>query len=530
MDASVRFRDLVTDLLGRFSAVASQDVDKEVDRALEGLVEFLGTDRASLVETNPGNGIMTVSHMWGRPGISTNSLGVHIDGVFPWFHARLREGQALRFDRLPDELPINAFAEREFASTFPMLSHIAVPIEVGGRWVCALLTATATEYRTWVDADVERVRIVGQILANAIYRRNLENELHESLVEVRRLQRRLEAENQYLRESVADTAGFEEIAGKSLRLREALELAARVAPTSTPVLLLGETGTGKELLARAIHARSRRSERAMIKVNCAALPTSLIESELFGHEKGAFTGAASAKVGRFELADGGTLFLDEVGELALEVQVKLLRVLESGEFERVGAIRTRKVNVRLVAATNRDLERAMSEGRFRDDLYYRLSSFPIRLPPLRERREDIPLLVWDLIQKRQSELGLRIERVPESAMEALTHYSWPGNIRELGNVIERALILTSGTELRLDAAFGGRSERAQLGERLDEVERAHLLHVLERCHWRITGPGHAAEVLGMKPSTLRNRLKKLGIERPQTEFDSPNPVTSRRIR
>jgi len=515
MDPGVRFRDLLVDLLARFSAVPSQNVDVEVNRALKELVKFLGTDRNSVLEINPATRAGRLTHSWARPGVMEVTL--HNDRVFPWYYGRLLKGETLRFDRLPDEIPKDALAERAFNTEKPMLSHVAVPLAVGGRWVCALTTATLTNYRTWTDDDIARIRIVGQILANAIYRRNLENELRESLAEVRRLQRRLEAENQYLRESVADMAGFEEIAGKSPTLREALELAARVAPTSTPVLLLGETGTGKELLARAIHARSKRSERPMIKINCAALPSSLIESELFGHEKGAFTGAASLKVGRFELADGGTLFLDEVGELALDVQAKLLRVVESGEFERVGATRTRKVNVRLVAATNRDLERAMAEERFREDLYYRLSSFPIHLPPLRDRREDIPLLVWDLIQKRQNELGRQVERVPESAMEALTHYPWPGNIRELSNVIERALILTSGTELQLDAAFTGRSERAQLGERLEEVERAHLLHVLERCHWRITGRGHAAELLGMKPSTLRNRLKKLGIERPQPD-------------
>jgi transcriptional regulator with GAF, ATPase, and Fis domain len=500
--------------LTRFSAIAGHHVDSEVDRALERLVEFLGTDRSSLLEIDRENGVTIISHSWARPGIPPALPGTRFDGVFPWYHARLQLGEALRFDRLPDDLPIDALAERAYATSLPMLSHVAVPLEVGSRWVCALVTATARSYRTWADEDIERVRIVGQILANAIYRRNLETELRESLAELRQLQRRLETENDYLRESVASNVGFEEVAGRSLAIREALELASEVAPTPTAVLLLGETGTGKELLAHAIHARSKRSERPFITVNCAALPTSLIESELFGYEKGAFTGAAYAKMGRFELADGGTLFLDEVGELALEAQAKLLRILEHGDFERIGATRTRNVDVRIVAATNRDLEREMAEGRFRRDLYYRLSSFPICLPPLRDRREDIPLLVWDLIERRQDKLGRRVERVPKEAMEALSDYSWPGNVRELGNVIERALILSHGPELRLDAAFHSRPVRAQPQESLEDVERAHLLQVLERCHWRITGPGHAAEVLRMQPSTLRRRLKKLGIERP----------------
>jgi transcriptional regulator with GAF, ATPase, and Fis domain len=508
------FRHFVADLSTRLSGLAAERVDAEIDQALEELVELFGTDRSSLLELLPEDGAMVISHSWARPGLAAARTATRVTGVFSWYHARLRRGETLRFDRLPEDLPAEASAERSYAAALPILSHVAVPLSMGGRWICALLTATARRHRSWTDDDVERLRIVGQILANAVHRRNLETELRESLAEVRRLQRRLEDENRYLRESIEGCSGFEELAGRSRAIREVLEQAAQVAPTATAVLLLGETGTGKELLARAIHARSKRAERPLVKVNCAALPPSLVESELFGHEKGAFTGAISAKAGRFEIADGGTLFLDEVGEIAPEVQAKLLRVLESGEFERVGATRTRKVNVRIVAATNRDLERAMLEGRFREDLYYRLSSFPIRLPPLRDRREDIPLLVWDLIQRRQTELDRRIERVPDAAMQALTRYAWPGNVRELGNVIERALILTTGPVLQLDNAFAGRSPRAQPGDRLDDVERVHFVRVLERCRWRITGAGNAAEILDMKPSTLRSRLKKLGVARP----------------
>jgi transcriptional regulator with GAF, ATPase, and Fis domain len=429
----------------------------------------------------------------------------------------LRQGETLRYERLPDELPEEAAAERDYATRLSTLSHVAVPLVVGGRWVCALVTATARTHRSWSDADVERLQIFGQVLANAIHRRGLELELGESLAELRRLHAQLEAENHYLREAADVEAGFEGIAGRSPAIRAVLELAAQVAPMPTSVLLLGETGTGKEVLARAIHARSARAERALVKVTCAALPASLIESELFGHEKGAFTGATSSRPGRFELADGGTLFLDELGEIPLEVQVKLLRVLQDGEFERVGSVRTRKADVRVVAATNRDLERAMAEGRFREDLYYRLSAFPIRLPPLRDRREDIPLLVWELIQRRQPELGRRIERIPERAMQALIHYAWPGNVRELANVIERALILSPGPVLELEAAFG-RAQRRDPGARLDDVERAHFVRVLERCEWRISGTGNAADLLGLKPSTLRSRLKKLQVERPAARF------------
>ncbi len=257
-------------------------------------------------------------------------------------------------------------------------------------------------------------------------------------------------------------------------------------------------------------------------MNCAALPATLIESELFGHEKGAFTGATARKLGRFELADGGTLLLDEIGELPIDLQAKLLRVLQDGEFERVGGTKTHKGDVRIVAATNRDLSRAMAEGRFREDLYYRLGVFPILVPPLRERREDIALLIWAIIERRQTGLGRRIERVPTRTMDALTRYAWPGNVRELENVVERALILSTGATLRLEEPFSGVTSATtarRSADRLDHVEREHILRVLERCGWRIDGKGHAAEILGLQPSTLRSRMEKLGIRRPP----SPNP-------
>jgi len=280
-------------------------------------------------------------------------------------------------------------------------SMLSIPVAVGGQFLCALSTASFYDYRTWSDATVARVRSVGQILASAIHRQRAEADLLAQLAEIRQLQARLEAENVYLREEFAPVTGFADIVGRSPVLQTVLARVAQVAPTPTTVLLLGETGTGKELLARAIHDRSPRQARTLVKVNCAALPPTLIESELFGHEKGAFTGATTTRPGRFELAHEGTLFLDELAELPLDLQAKLLRVLQDGEFERVGGTRTHKVDVRIVAATNRDLVRAIGENRFRDDLYYRVAAFPIHVPPLRDRREDIPLLVWSIIERRQ---------------------------------------------------------------------------------------------------------------------------------
>ena len=286
----------------------------------------------------------------------------------------------------------------------------------------------------------------------------------------------------------------------------------QVAPTDSTVLVRGETGSGKELVAQAIHRLSPRRNRVMVKVNCAALPSGLIESELFGREKGAFTGALTRQAGRFEIADGSTLFLDEIGELSLDLQAKLLRVLESGEFERLGSSRTLKVNVRLIAATNRDLSKEITQGRFREDLFYRLNVFPIRVPPLRERIEDIPPLVWAFVEEFSQRMGKKITQVPRKTMEALQHRPWPGNVRELRNVIEHSAIITSADTLvvaRLEAPTEGSQQPATL----NEAEREFILQALTRSAWRVKGPAGAAAALGIKPSTLYSRMKKLAIAR-----------------
>ena len=313
-----------------------------------------------------------------------------------------------------------------------------------------------------------------------------------------------------------DGGDFDDIIGDSPLLRVALRRVLEVAPTDASVVLLGETGTGKELFARAVHNRSRRRGRPFVRVNCAALPPTLIESELFGHERGAFTGAVSTRRGRFELAHSGTLFLDEIGDLPLDVQAKLLRVLQEGEFERVGSSESRKVDVRIVAATHHDLDAAVKDGRFRLDLYYRLNVFPIALPPLRERTEDIPRLAWFFINQRQRALNRRFTSIPPPVLAALRRHSWPGNVRELENVIERGMIHSTGCELRLDEGSDlPVLDVAQNWGTLESVERRHIESVLRRCNWRINGLGNAADVLGLHPNTLRFRMKKLGVERPK---------------
>ena len=309
---------------------------------------------------------------------------------------------------------------------------------------------------------------------------------------------------------------FENIIGDSPALRFAIARVQEVAPTDASVMLLGETGTGKELFARAVHNRSTRRGRPFVSVNCAALPATLIETELFGHVRGAFTGAVAMRQGRFELADGGTLFLDEIGDLPPDVQAKLLRVLQEGQFERVGASQSRKVDVRIIAATHHNLEAAMKEGRFRADLYYRLNVFPIMLPPLRERLEDLPRLVWYFVNRRQRALNRKFTSIPDSVFAALADRSWPGNVRELANVIERAMIHSTGNTLVLDEVPSPqRSLPTRDSGTLEEMERQYVEDALRRCRWRINGRGNAAEVLGLHPNTLRNRMKKFGIQRPK---------------
>jgi formate hydrogenlyase transcriptional activator len=322
----------------------------------------------------------------------------------------------------------------------------------------------------------------------------------------------------WLEERIRSEARFEGIVGQSAALRQVLQLVETVATTDSNVLLVGETGTGKELIARAIHDRSRRREHALVKLNCAAIPSGLLESELFGHERGAFTGAIAQRTGRMELADQGTLFLDEVGDIPLELQPKLLRVLQEREFERLGSTRAKRVDVRLVAATHRDLEMMMAEKQFRSDLYYRLNVFPIELPPLRERSEDIPVLVHHFIQHFARRMNRAIETIPSETMQALTRYSWPGNVRELQNLMERAVILSTGTVLQVPLRGLYTHTKPCQGSRndgtLEEAQRAHILATVKETKWVLSGPKGAATRLGMNRSTLQFRMKKLGIARP----------------
>ena len=442
---------------------------------------------------------------------------VHMDGVAVDL-AQLRQ---FPFERMaPAELlatgkPLlitghnhERFPERSYIESVGILSAMLCPLIVRGA-PYGFLAIGSKRRNAFSERDLALAEQIGYHLSQAIA--NL-----TAYEEIRSLKEQLERENVYLREEISASVDFKELVGESAALQKTLKAIEKVAPTDSTVLITGETGTGKELVAQAIHQVSPRKDKPLIKVNCAALPPTLIESELFGHEKGSFTNAIARKIGRFELANGGTIFLDEVGEIPLELQAKLLRVLESQELERVGGIQTIKLNVRVLAATNVELEQAVKAGSFRADLFYRLKVFPLRIPLLRERREDISVLARHFVKKYSAQHRKSVTRISSSTLKALAAYSWPGNVRELEHVIERAVILAQGPVLTIEElATDEDSTNHQTSPRtLAEAERAHIFEVLNQTNWVVAGRHGAAVKLGMKRTTLQHRMKKLGIKRP----------------
>ncbi|MBZ5639514.1 MAG: sigma 54-interacting transcriptional regulator [Acidobacteriia bacterium] len=408
----------------------------------------------------------------------------------------------------PDLREDSRFAEHGPLIREGLLSALSVPLRSKGK-VIGTLNVWSQEVGRYDESHSELLLAIADQVVLAI-----QNLL--AYEEVASLEQRLEQENLYRQEECLAEPPFADVVGESAVIRKVLAKIRKVAGTDSTVLVTGETGTGKELVVRAIHGLSMRKDKILVKVNCAALPSGVIESELFGHEKGAFTGALTRRVGRFELANGGTLFLDEVGDLPQELQAKLLRVLQEGEFERVGGTQTLKVNVRLIAATNRDLHSAVGEGRFRADLFYRLNVFPIAIPPLRDRVEDVPRLVRHFVMIYASKMGKSIEKISEQVLGKLMAYPWPGNVRELQNVIERAVILSTRGRIELDDHLAApvAGARTKAAGTLEEIERDRIQSVLERVGWRVSGEGGAASILGLKRTTLEARMGKLGISRP----------------
>ena len=510
-DERLRFAMLVTELSASFINIPFDNIDQAIEEALKQLTSFLGFDRATIMQSVAGQWLVTHS---GAVGEFTPMEPYNVEQELPWLVKTITEQRnVFHFTRI-DQLPPGAEREKTFFHRHGPLSLVVAPMTAGGKLIGTVAFGALRRERELPEMLVERTRAVGTMFANALTRQRTEKSLQEALTEITELKDQIEAEAGFLREEIEVNFPHKGIIGNSSALKKVLSQIEQVAVTSSTVLLTGETGTGKELLARVIHNLSPRKNRAMLKVNCAALPAPLMESELFGREKGAYTGADTTQRGRFEVAHGSTIFLDEVSELPLELQAKLLRVLQEGQFERLGSTRTITADVRVIAATNRDLAKAVGDGAFREDLYYRLNVFPVLVPPLRQRPDDIPMLVWAFVKEFEQAMDKSIKRIPQESMAALQRYPWPGNVRELRNVVERAIILCHGSTLQFDLP---QPNQAPLGSceplTLRELESRHIQEVLRRTGWRVRGPNGAAEVLGLKPTTLDARIKKLGLVR-----------------
>jgi PAS domain S-box-containing protein len=637
----LRFEQMISDLSARFINVPAERLDGEIENALKKVLEFFEVDRCGLLHAMPGRDSWKITHVAYSENAAPVPIGTELPrSIHPWAYDRLTlQGEVVAYERV-ENMPDEAHVDKQTWIDWGIRSNLTIPILTKAALVHVISINSMHKERAWPEAYIPRLQLLGEILVNALERRDTEQALRDSeervslaassgeagiwvldvgtrrlwatdklrdifhfapdevlsfdrfldtvhpddrqsaketlslclrrrdltrleyrivlpdggvrwivsrgrsypatslqpervmgvsidvtqrkemeerlrdqLEEIDRLKLELEQENVYLRQEIQLHQEHGEIVSVSQAMKRILAQVEQVAPTEAVVLLQGETGTGKELLARNIHRLSRRRDRPLVTVNCAALPPTLIESELFGREKGAYTGALTRMAGRFEVANRSTLFLDEIGELSIDLQAKLLRVLEEGRFERLGSTRSLKVDVRIIAATNRDLARAVAEDRFRADLFYRLNVFPIRIPPLRERIQDIPPLVWAFVRQNEKKLGKRVDRIPRRSMEALQHYAWPGNARELRNIVEHAMITGSGGTLHLKPPNPAPCA-PPTGDKLEEVERRHILSVLERTGWRVDGKNGAAEILGLKRTTLQAKIKKLGIKRP----------------
>ncbi|MCG6908094.1 MAG: sigma 54-interacting transcriptional regulator [Desulfobacteraceae bacterium] len=637
----LRFEQMISDLSARFINVPAERLDGEIENALKKVLEFFEVDRCALLHALPGRDSWKITHVAYSENAAPVPIGTALPrSIHPWAYDRLTmQGEVVAYERV-ENMPDEAHVDKQTWIDWGIRSNLTIPILTKASLVHIISINSVQKERAWPEAYIPRLQLLGEILINALERRNIEQALRDSeervslaassaeagiwvmdvdtgrlwatdklrdifhfapeedlgfdrflesvhpddrqsaketlarclrtrdltrleyrivlpdggvrwivsrgrsypatslqpervmgvaidvtqrkemeerlrdqLEEIDRLKLELEQENVYLRQEIQLHQEHGEMVSVSQAMKRVLGQVEQVAPTDAVVLLQGETGTGKELLARNIHRLSRRKDRQLVTLNCAVLPPTLIESELFGREKGAYTGALTRMAGRFEVANRSTLFLDEIGELSIDLQAKLLRVLEEGRFERLGSTRALKVDVRIIAATNRDLARAVAEDRFRADLFYRLNVFPIMIPPLRKRIQDIPPLVWAFVRQNEKKLGKRVDRIPHRSMEALQHYAWPGNARELRNIVEHAMITGSGGTLHLQPPTPAPCA-SPTGDKLKEVERRHILSVLERTGWRVDGKNGAAEILGLKRTTLQAKMKKLGIKRP----------------
>ncbi|MFC2094767.1 sigma 54-interacting transcriptional regulator, partial [Bacteroidota bacterium] len=496
---------LISELCSSFVDVDCSKVDDQIEGALKKIVKALDIERSTLGQYSEERNEIVITHSWASEGIEKIPLFIITGVLYPWATNKILNKEIVIISKA-DDFPDEANIDKESFKNLGHKSGVAIPLSIAKLPLGLITFSTYTSERDWPEELIHGLKLIGEVFSNAILRKQTDEKLKKAFDEIHKLKEQLKEENIYLREEIKLDHNYADIIGNSAALKYALHRVEQVAETDTTVLIEGETGTGKELIARAIHNKSKRKDRALIKVNCAAMPLNLIESELFGHEKGAFTGAVEKRIGRFELADKGTIFLDEIGELSLDIQVKLLRVLQEGEFERLGSSKTIKVDVRVITATNRILKEEVQDGKFREDLFYRLSVFIISVPSLNERREDIPLLTEFLVKKFN-----KITKISKQTLNTLQNCSWSGNIRELENVIERAMVIADGSTLVIKPSdFSITKTKATL---LEDVEREHIIKVLENSNWRVRGKNGAAEILGLKPTTLDSKIQKLNIDR-----------------
>jgi len=510
LESQAGVQALISDLATRCAAAPFDGLDAALAGVLREVGEALGLDRCiAYVPRAHGASAYTPTYSWARKGTVLPADDADARETLPGLLARARAGEmtvAATLDDLADP------TDRASMAALGARACAALPLAVNGTRG-ALVVDTLTE-RLWPRELLDSLRLIAAVITQPLARKRDRERLDLGLDELRRQRDETAGENAVLRRETSVRLHTDRsIAAQSVAIRRVLAQVQQVAPTTATVLLLGETGVGKEVFAQAIHNMSPRQRRAMIRVSCAAIPTALIESELFGRERGAFTGALSRQIGRFEAAHGSTIFLDEIGDLPLEIQVKLLRVLQERTVERLGGNQPTRVDVRVIAATHRNLEQAVGDGTFREDLFYRLNVFPITIPPLRERIADIPSLVWTFVDEFSQTFGKKVDAISKESIEALQRYSWPGNVRELRNVIEREMIVATGSTLTVAAPRPVASERHAPSSRLADIEVEHIRSVLDGCGWRVRGIGGAAERLGVKPTTLESRMARLGIVR-----------------
>ena len=509
LERQCSFEQFTAGLSFRLIDLPDRELSEAVGAGLEQMCQRLGLDRAVFYGLDD-HGMSEHPIGWARDGCCDRVPVFDDSGGYPWTTTALSQGRTVCFE-WPEEIPDSQ--DRRSISQCDTRSALLIPLHVAGRVSGVVEFDVVGSSRAWSSSDHQFLTTFSAVIEQVLGRQRRDAALAAASDEATRLKDQLEVENTTLLVEARALGGEPRIVGRSAAVSRVLAQIEQVAPTTSTVLLLGETGTGKELFASYIHELSQRRRRPMVRVNCAAIPATLIESELFGRERGAYTGSLSRQIGRFELASQSTIFLDEIGDLPPEIQVKLLRVLEERTIERLGSSQPIDVDVRIIAATHRDLDAQVAAQAFRDDLYYRLNVFPIYVPPLRERAEDVPLLLWRFVEEFSRTFGKRVDEIDKASLAALQQYSWPGNIRELRNVVERAMIVGTGRRLVIPSPAASPAALRR-SARLEDVEKEHIRAVLEGCGWRIRGSDGAAGKLGLKPTTLETRMAKLGLRRP----------------